>query len=838
MKKFQGARLLALFVFSSMVCAEETAPPAPPIPALPVDPSELPAEVAEPEKAAPPEKKAVSLRKIQVEKTVPKYGKLEIKADIISGGQNPFDPDEISVEARLVSPSGVKKTVPGFYYAAKSGEMEGDDWRIRFSPDEPGEWDGELVVTSRGEKKGSENIEFECTLPALPSPIRVSREDPTYFEKADGSFYYPLGHNVCWGSAKDYEFHFSKMHENGENWSRIWIAAWNVEIEWSNKKPGFKGLGRYNMANAEKLDKIMEMADTYGIYLQLVMHEHCRIDTQWNPEWQNNPYNKKFGGPCEKPQDFFTNPEALRLARNRIRYIVARWGYSSRVMAWELWNEVNLGEGFDRKTDTQWHREMVQYICKIDPHRRMLTTSYAGAPNGDVFSMPEIDFTQLHVYDEDIVPKLIEWTTAFAEFKKPYFVGEFGRASKDGVDRQDKKGMFLHSGIWAQFMMPSAGNAMSWWWYDLIRPANLFYRFGTLNAFATGIDRRGQKWNWQYGGLTKDPKSPRIVSMASPTRVMFWIYDPAILPYTKKMPETMPGIENEIVIENLSPGKWSVAKWEPYNSRVPSRAVPHIDETSVDGSMTIKIKANGPDCAYRMQLSEKGAVESDKLPSLKIEPWDAPGSERPVFALSIPKQKAPVTIDGDLADWAGTTFIPVEPMVGDTRKTCSFQFAITHDNVNLMVACKVRDDELIRMNKGDNVWKDDCVELWIDAHKTASKFYNMPNHPGLYQINFAPPASGSGEAEVVFFRNPGSSEKIRQGVKAVSKKTAEGYDMEISIPLAALRGADKALAPKMGFNISICDADKGSEKKPIWYHLLWQGSKEEDATEWSTGTLE
>ena len=49
--------------------------------------------------------------------------------------------------------------------------------------------------------------------------------------------------------------------------------------------------------------------------------------------------------------------------------------------------------------------------------------------------------------------------------------------------------------------------------------------------------------------------------------------------------------------------------------------------------------------------------------------------------------------------------------------------------------------------------------------------------------------------------------------------------------------ADAALKKEMGFNISICDADK-RENKTEWHHLLWQGTKEDDATRWSEATLE
>lgn len=593
-------RLVLLLVFSAVALAEK-----PPAASIPAEPADLPA-------SRPP-----SLRKVEVlHQNVPQYGKAEIRADIVWAGRSPFNPDEIRVEALLVSPSGAKKTAPAFFYGPKTTGLEGDEWRVRFSPDEPGEWEGRLAVSWPGGGKDSKSFDFECTLPAMPVPARVSVKDPSCFELADGTFFYPLGHNVCWGSLKDYEAHFLKMHQNGENWARVWISPSNADIEWCGN-PDSGGPGHRKLENAAKLDEIVELAEAFGIYLQMVLHTHSEMDSGW----RDHPCNQERGGPCAQPQDFFTNAEALQLERNRIRYIIARWGYSSRIMAWELFDEADRTDGFDPKTDAAWQEAMARYIRGIDPHGRMITTSYAGGSHAEVFALPEIDFTQAHIYGEAIIDRFIEEMRAFSEFKKPYFAGEFGRTAQDGADGPDARGMFLHTGIWAQFMMPSGGNAMSWRWHDWIKPSNLFYRFGALNAFRTGIDRRGEKWNWQYGRLTKDPYSPRVLSMASPRTVMFWIYDPKILPYRETMPERIPEIEGGITIEHLSPGKWSVEKWEPFNSHVLSRAVPRADETSEDGRMMIRIHASGPDCAFKLQLSSNDKTDENRLPALMLEPW-------------------------------------------------------------------------------------------------------------------------------------------------------------------------------------------------------------------------
>ena len=56
--------------------------------------------------------------------------------------------------------------------------------------------------------------------------------------------------------------------------------------------------------------------------------------------WVSNPYNAKNGGPCAgRPTSGPTRGQDAS-TRQRLRYLIARWGYSPNVFAWEFWNEV------------------------------------------------------------------------------------------------------------------------------------------------------------------------------------------------------------------------------------------------------------------------------------------------------------------------------------------------------------------------------------------------------------------------------------------------------------------------------------------------------------------
>ncbi len=768
--------------------------------------------------------------------------KYEIATAIAAIYTNPFDPQEVNIEAEFSGPSGRVIRAAGFLYAAgrRIGGM--DDWRVRMRPDVPGRWRYFLRVETPAGCATSAVMTFECRTgmagKEMPA-VRISREAPQYFELDNEAFFYPIGHNVAWNSLADYQRQFALMSRNGENWARIWIAPWNYEIEWSPRGGrGFRGMGWYNLENARTLDRIITAAETNGIYLQVVLHEHCRLSARVNPKWDENPYNRAAGGFLERPDQFFTDPRARRLARNRLRYIVARWGYSSAVMAWELFNEINLTDGYDPEHDTSWHREMADFLAQQDPYQRPITTSYALTPNWATFSLPQISFAQLHVYSPNAADIFLSVYPRMAQLSKPYFIGEFGRDPHDGVDAADRKGRTLHAGIWSQFMVPAAGNAMSWWWYDCIDPNRLYGQFAALSAFAEGLDRRGESWVHGSGCLHGGGASTvRCAWLGSRRGVMLWVYDPLFFGWSGSVPPTGAPrrIRGQVEVAGLQDGNWRIEEWDTWNGRCTNTG----EATVTDGVLVVSVDFTAPDRAYRLKsvaAGEAGQAEAGAGgPQVHLD------SCRPIHAgkeyppLVVPAA-GDVVVDGDLGEWGQVWQGTVSPTGGADNADCSAEFGIAHTGDVLLVAVRVYDDCLVRRHAGEGIWRDDCVELWIDSFHDASAFNNMPFNPGCYQINIAPVPSSPGRAEVHVFRNPLVDARLMKSIRAATRVVPDGYTVEAAIPLRILRGGGRAAGNEIGFNISVCDADtEGAEVQ--WEHFLWRGQREDDALQWSKAIL-
>ena len=84
--------------------------------------------------------------------------------------------------------------------------------------------------------------------------------------------------------------------------------------------------------------------------------------------------------------------QAIRDAKNLLRYCVARWGYSTHVAAWEYFNEIDPHLPTDRFYD-----ELGAYLDQIDVYRHLRTTS-TWAPSPKDWRHPRLDIAQTHHY--------------------------------------------------------------------------------------------------------------------------------------------------------------------------------------------------------------------------------------------------------------------------------------------------------------------------------------------------------------------------------------------------------------------------------------------------------
>ena len=307
------------------------------------------------------------------------------------------------------------------------------NFKIRFRFTEVGEWTYRVVM----EKNNVKICSYTSSVVATENPDEEKNRgiivvEPTLkrnFMFEDGTPYAGIGINVPYSvdpvrGTYDYESYFPKMAAAGMNFSRTWLAYIGNGV--SSTEGGVLNYDT-RQDKAYGFDHILDLAEEYGIYLQIPM-EH----TGWfreNHLWDSCPYNELNGGYLNHSFEFFTDSRAKEDYKKLLRYYVARYSYSRNIMNWEIFNEIGHVTDYDELVAKEWANEMGNYLHTIDPYRHMVSMSSANNYSDMCYTAEELDFTSFHSYiygnkyatsATNEAKRIYEW------LGKPAMIGEIG----------------------------------------------------------------------------------------------------------------------------------------------------------------------------------------------------------------------------------------------------------------------------------------------------------------------------------------------------------------------------------------------------------------------------
>lgn len=441
--------------------------------------------------------------------SVPIYEVLEVDVDLTATFDNPFDPADVALEAVVVPPSGEEYTVPGYFDRPYSRTEENGEerltpsgpprWRIRLSPKEEGRHRVTVRLRDRDGNAVPKEFDFDATAQRSFGFIRVSPRDRRYFEFSNAKPYFPIGANTAWAGPKgtgDYEKWFPAFGHAGANYGRLWLSpAWTTfGLEQPGKPQEGKGLGQFDLANAWRLDRVLSLAKDNGLFLMLCIDSYnvLRKDDAY-PYWEKTPHNADNGGPLRLWSDFWEDPQMDRLYRNKLRYLVARYGAMRNVFAWEFWNEVDLTQDFQLSPVRAWHERMAEELKKLDAYDHPVATSTSNSMGvRDLEQLPALDFFQTHHYGSADLASTVAIQQSRKAWGKPHLFGEIGADAAGPRADVDPQGHQVHDPMWASIATGVAGAAMPWWWDNLIDPQNLYPLFGSMARFIDGVDFPGE----------------------------------------------------------------------------------------------------------------------------------------------------------------------------------------------------------------------------------------------------------------------------------------------------------------------------------------------------------
>jgi hypothetical protein len=390
---------------------------------------------------------------------------------------NPFDYTVNDVRVTLSTPSGTDVSLPAFYDG-------GTTWKARHLPDSPGRYTLRSISLNGDDAKPVAISQSDFNFSAVDHRgfVRIDPKDKMRFAFDDGSSFYPVGYNLAWQSHGQVEMpplveSLDRMGRAGVNWTRIWMNAWDGKnLDWPIDSNDRIEPGTLLLPVAEVWDAIVERARENHIYFQMVLQHHGQYNTTNDSNWSINPWNKANGGWLDTPEQFFTDERAIQLTKNKFRYIIARWGYSPSIMAFELCNEVESTDGFRKnlKSVAEWHRTMAQFIRSQDRYKHLITTS---SNTTEKSIWPATDYYQAHAYPADLISAI----TGLDDQKldRAYFYGEMGASSSGNALPPPET---LHRILWASLMSGSAGTGEYWDWFE-VEPRNLLGQFTAVQNF-------------------------------------------------------------------------------------------------------------------------------------------------------------------------------------------------------------------------------------------------------------------------------------------------------------------------------------------------------------------
>ncbi|CAL1518812.1 DUF5060 domain-containing protein [Chitinophaga sp. MM2321] len=381
---------------------------------------------------------------------------------------NPYNQKQVSLDMLLVSPTGKPLLLPCYF--------DNGTWKARFTPQEAGIYQYTFRLTDSSAVTTTVNTRF--TVQPGTGKGFLHKNDLWTFRFDNGELFRGIGENVAWESRSfeddkwTYDYLLPSLARNGANFFRTWMCYWNLPLEW--KKP--HGTKRYQSSDAyfnpgaiKRMDELVDMCDSLGLYFMLSIDWHGHL--MQGGGWNNSNYNQKNGGPAKDPADFFTMQAAQEQYKNKLRYIVARWGYSPSIAVWEFFNEVDNAAFTPQDsiiiplgTIAQWHLEMSRYLKDIDPYQHLVSTSVSHRDIIGLNSIPYIDFNQKHIYKHtEKIPGI--YPDYIQTYNKPYVVGEFGFRWEDQDVKYAKEANYDYKrGLWYGMFSPTPILPMSWWW--------------------------------------------------------------------------------------------------------------------------------------------------------------------------------------------------------------------------------------------------------------------------------------------------------------------------------------------------------------------------------------
>jgi hypothetical protein len=657
---------------------------------------------------------------------------------------NPFDANDIEVLGIFRSPSGKQLVIPGFWMQPYADQCErpctvenlqpvGDpSWQVRFTPQEIGEWSFTLQVRDGLNMLPVREGRFEVATSEEDGFIRVGA-NRRYFQYSDGRTFFPIGHNLKWswdggGGLYAYRDWLRQLSEAGGNYARLYIdVPWFIGLEWNAPAGDY----RPAQAAAARLDAILDVAAEYNVKLQLVVLWHQALDVytgapvnmpptftrpDMNADWDNNPYNILYGGPIGGPSIFFFNEDAKALFRQRLRYIVSRWGYSPDIFAWELIDEIDNTLNYDSQVAARWLNDSASYLKQLDQQGHLVTVGSADF-DALIAATPPLDFTTSQFYQRRPIETVGDQTTLAVDAIRrnldanpiPNLMTAYSINPWFEPTAEDPTGVHVQDTLWASVLSGAGGGAASDWWDTYIIPQDLQQYYAPLAAFVAGVD---------WPNLNFQPAEAALIGEDAAG------YQPVrINNFNRQFATGLVGTVATHIItpDGVFPGIENVSSYlygQVYNNNLSQTQI-YTVTTPVNTYLEVGVRRTSPQASARLNVTVDGQSAIDLVLSLDSK----------AVAVRVPLKAGSheIILDNLGDDWLEMDYLEIGQLLAPAR-------ALTLRDSTSGIA-------LAWLQHRDYTWEKVAAGVTSEPILLRYQLNQMP--PGLYSVEIWNPLTGA-----------------------------------------------------------------------------------------------
>ncbi len=425
-------------------------------------------------------------------KQVKKYEKFELLVDLKNVKyDNPYDPADIDLYAVFSSPSGANIRINGFFDDFKGAGK----WKIRFSPGETGEYKFRTFVKDGSETGESQDATFTAVASEHNGWIKPSEKNPHYFTHHDGTSYYAVGVYAPWGQNQEM---FRTYADHNANFMAIWDISYGGFVNGTGIIEN--ELGRYNQEKLGRIDSMLTILENDDVELMFAIWPHDLFSkTVWAHEWKQNPYSKIID-----VENVYSDSLVWEYQKLKYRYLIARFAHSRSWGIWELINEMDGTDGWEKGHHQEaydWVAKCVKYFSENDPYHHPVTASFSGGfeqYREQLYKLTDIPNIHLYPaqgwvlkYPSDTMRSDMynfAWASRrfWDSFEKPAIFGEAGADLTYYKPGTKEYHVSYHNQIWASLTNGLAGIPV-WWDYSVLNEQD-WQQLKHLAAFVTDID--------------------------------------------------------------------------------------------------------------------------------------------------------------------------------------------------------------------------------------------------------------------------------------------------------------------------------------------------------------